>query len=125
MALFRCCCDNPPTESFFVVGGFVLSSWQAPYFHSAGRRFPVSIISADIDGLKVVNDGLGHEAGDRLLQLAAGALFDAFRAEDVVARIGGDEFGVLLPGADTSVVNEAVKRIRKNLDKINGPGGEF
>lgn len=90
-----------------------------------GRQFPVSIIAADVDGLKGVNDSLGHEAGDRLLRMAAVVLFDAFRAEDVVARIGGDEFGVLLPEADAHVVAEAIRRIRKRLEDINATDNEF
>ncbi|MBI2353788.1 MAG: PAS domain S-box protein [Deltaproteobacteria bacterium] len=90
-----------------------------------GRQFPVSIVSADLDGLKSVNDSLGHEAGDRLLQTAAQVLIAAFRAEDMVARIGGDEFAVLLPGADANAAEEAVKRIRKCQDDANRANNEF
>ena len=54
-----------------------------------GRRYPVSIVIADIDGLKAVNDRFGHVAGDQLIKEAARALRDAFRAEDVVARSSG------------------------------------
>lgn len=90
-----------------------------------GRQFPVSIISADLDGLKSVNDSLGHEAGDRLLQKAARVLIAAFRAEDLVARIGGDEFGVLLPGADANAADEAVKRIRKCQEDANRANNGF
>lgn len=77
----------------------------------AGRNFPVSIVIADVDGMKLVNDSFGHAAGDRLIELAAQALKESFRADDVVARIGGDEFAVVLSNADESVVKEAVKRI--------------
>ena len=63
-----------------------------------GRSFyPVGVVMVDVDGMKAVNDRLGHEAGDALLQTAAAVLASAFRAEDIVARIGGDEFVVLLP----------------------------
>lgn len=76
-----------------------------------GRNFPVSIVSADIDGLKAVNDNFGHVEGDRLIQLAAQTLKVSFRANDVVARIGGDEFAVILANADANIVKEAVKRV--------------
>jgi len=92
---------------------------------SAGRRFPVSILAADVDGLKIVNDTLGHEAGDRLLKLAAAALSGAFRTGDVIARVGGDEFCVLLPAADADAVQEAMARIRQRLEALNRTGIEF
>lgn len=76
-----------------------------------GRNYPVSIVSADIDGLKAVNDNYGHVEGDRLIQLAARTMKAAFRADDVVARIGGDEFAVILPNADAEIVKEAIKRV--------------
>jgi diguanylate cyclase (GGDEF)-like protein/PAS domain S-box-containing protein len=85
-----------------------------------GRMFPVSIVMADINGLKTVNDTLGHEAGDNLIKLAAGLILEAFRAEDIVARIGGDEFAVLLPGTDDTVAEKAVKRIMSSPEIIAG-----
>ena len=62
-----------------------------------GRAFPISIVMADADHLKETNDRQGHPAGDALLKRIAQTLTIAFRAEDVIARIGGDEFAVLLP----------------------------
>lgn len=84
-----------------------------------GRQFPVSLVIADVDGLKITNDFQGHAAGDKLLQQTALLLKSVFRAEDVVARIGGDEFAVLLPRADARVVKEALTRVRNCIASHN------
>lgn len=86
-----------------------------------GRQFPVSIVVADVDRLKYVNDRLGHAAGDELIIRAALVLKGAFRAEDVVARVGGDEFAVLLPTADAAVVEEALLRVTGKIASHNSP----
>lgn len=80
-----------------------------------GREFPVSVVMADLDNLKAVNDNLGHAAGDAMIRMAADILQDAFRAGDVVARIGGDEFAILVPGADEDAVSLALERIRSSV----------
>ena len=77
-----------------------------------GRRFPVSVVVADLDDLKRLNDAEGHAAGDRLLQRAAAALRASFRAEDLIARLGGDEFAVLLPGIGAAALPIAIARAR-------------
>jgi diguanylate cyclase (GGDEF)-like protein/PAS domain S-box-containing protein len=78
-----------------------------------GRDFPVSIVMADVDGLKKINDQEGHAAGDILLNHAAEILTMAFRAGDVVARLGGDEFAVLLPATDAVVAKQLLQRMRQ------------
>jgi diguanylate cyclase (GGDEF)-like protein len=70
---------------------------------------------ADVDDLKVVNDTLGHAAGDELLRQIAGLFRGAFRSEDIVARVGGDEFAVLLPETDEMAAGEVIERIRRTL----------
>jgi len=79
------------------------------------RQFPISVVMVDVDGLKLVNDTKGHAFGDLLLQQTAKVLATVFRAEDMVARIGGDEFVVILPDADAVVVDRALQRIRSTL----------
>lgn len=83
-----------------------------------GRNFPVSIVVADVDGLKLVNDHFGHAEGDRLIQMTAKALKESFRADDVVARIGGDEFAVILPNANIEAVKESIKRVLAFQQKL-------
>jgi diguanylate cyclase (GGDEF)-like protein len=84
-----------------------------------GRRFPVSIIGADLNGLKVANDRFGHEAGDALLRRAAEVLRAAFRGDDVAARIGGDEFAVIMPTTGEQAAEQAVQRLLKLVELNN------
>ena len=72
---------------------------------------PVSLLLIDVDQLKMVNDMYGHATGNKVLMHVAGALREAKRAEDSAARWGGDEFAILLDGADA----EAAKRV---ADKV-------
>lgn len=79
---------------------------------ASGRRFPVTAVIIDLDEFKAVNDTLGHNAGDLILHDFGRIIRHVFRAEDVVARIGGDEFAILLPETDKQAAREAVERLR-------------
>jgi diguanylate cyclase (GGDEF)-like protein/PAS domain S-box-containing protein len=83
------------------------------------RQYPISVLMADVDDLKETNDELGHAAGDILLKRAANALSAAFRVEDVIARIGGDEFSVLLPGTSADKAEAALERFCSIMDELN------
>lgn len=86
-----------------------------------GRFARVGIIVCDVDGLKLVNDTLGHGAGDNLLRAAAQVLEECFREGDVVARIGGDKFAVLLPSGGKTAVESSCRRIGEPFPDIVRP----
>ncbi len=85
----------------------------------AGRNRPFGIIVCDIDGLKLVNDTLGHQSGDHLLVAASNVIRESFRGGDVIARIGGDEFSILLPNSDRTAVDCACSRLLAAVDRYN------
>jgi diguanylate cyclase (GGDEF)-like protein/PAS domain S-box-containing protein len=84
-----------------------------------GRSFPVSILAADVDGLKLTNDLHGHASGDVVLKRVAQVLTASFRADDIVARIGGDEFAVLLPATDATSGERLLERLRCTIAEQN------
>jgi diguanylate cyclase (GGDEF)-like protein/PAS domain S-box-containing protein len=76
------------------------------------RILPITIIMADVDRLKYVNDTLGHRTGDKLLKKAADIFKDNFRSDDIIARTGGDEFCIILPGTSKKEALNIIERIR-------------
>ncbi len=79
---------------------------------------PVGVLYLDLDGFKDVNDSLGHEAGDQLLQMTAKRLNTCARDEDTVARLAGDEFAILLPHlAHANDVLQIAERVLEVLDE--------
>jgi len=81
------------------------------------RNFPITLVMADVNGLKLTNDAFGHKAGDILLVKIANVLKRECRADEIVARIGGDEFVLLLPNTDEKSANKIIERI--NIAIIN------
>lgn len=90
-----------------------------------GRFYPVSLIICDLDGLKLVNDAWGHDRGDELLRRAASVIKGCVRASDIVARVGGDEFAVILPGADKKTAEKVMRRIKMAVDTDNTKHSDF
>jgi diguanylate cyclase (GGDEF)-like protein/PAS domain S-box-containing protein len=86
---------------------------------SKSRDYPITMISADVNGLKLINDTMGHEHGDRLLKAAADVLKDCLRGSDVLARVGGDEFTAVLPNTDEATADKVIKRIRNTIRKFS------
>ncbi len=85
----------------------------------SSRQFPISIIMADLDNLKRVNDTFGHRAGDQLLKNLANLFMTIFRHEDIICRIGGDEFVVLLPNTGEPETRIILERLNKQVDLFN------
>ncbi len=83
------------------------------------REYPVTVIMADIDGLKMINDSFGHKAGDELLKIFASVVKHGLRRSDILARVGGDEFSVILPSTTAETGEKVASRIRSAIDRYN------
>jgi diguanylate cyclase (GGDEF)-like protein/PAS domain S-box-containing protein len=79
------------------------------------RNLPITLVIADINGLKMANDAFGHITGDKLIVLIAAVIKKEGRADDIVARIGGDEFVILLPKTPLTEAEKIVERIMKKI----------
>jgi diguanylate cyclase (GGDEF)-like protein/PAS domain S-box-containing protein len=91
---------------------------------AARARSPLTVFYADLNGMKIINDELGHEMGDRALVAVAQVLSKVFRVADILARLGGDEFAVLAVACDAEGAAIATARVRKLVDEFNEASGE-
>jgi two-component system, cell cycle response regulator len=82
---------------------------------------PFAIVFADLNGLKTINDTLGHQAGDQSIRSVAIALRETFRDSDIIARLGGDEFVALLVNSDPAMRDAIAARLRRGLARHNAP----
>lgn len=98
-------------------GFFLLANQQL----RIARRTQTSyfILFADLDGLKKINDTLGHEMGDRVIVDAAQILKQTFREADIVARLGGDEFALFIPNFSGDSSTNFHGRLQENIDRFN------
>jgi len=87
---------------------------------NTNRQLPIGLIMGDVNGLKLINDALGHLEGDKVLIKAAELLRNSCRQEDIISRWGGDEFIILLPRCDSATALRVVKRINDSFIGTNG-----
>jgi diguanylate cyclase (GGDEF)-like protein len=85
-----------------------------------GRAYPISIIVIDANNLKRVNDQYGHPEGDKLIRNIGMLVNQTFRNDDIQARIGGDEFAIILIATDLHSCSEILGRFREKIAKFNG-----
>jgi diguanylate cyclase (GGDEF)-like protein len=99
-------------------GFFAFSGQQQKTADRSGR--PMSLLYLDVDNMKVINDQLGHDTGDQALRDTATILKKTFRTSDIIGRVGGDEFAVLLADQSRRDIEEIVKsNLRKNVEAHN------
>ena len=79
------------------------------------RERKISLMAVDIDNFKRVNDIHGHAAGDKVLRITAQVIRAAVRDSDIPARVGGEEFAVLLPNADINIARDVAERLRRTF----------
>ena len=80
------------------------------------RQLPISIIMGDINGLKLINDAFGHQMGDNTLKKAADIMTSSFREEDIICRVGGDEFIALLPKTSEETALKVIERVKSKCE---------
>ncbi len=95
------------------------SGWNERLVAAASGKGEIAICFADLDFLKRINDSNGHLAGDELLKLAAKTLLSTLRNNDCVARIGGDEFAIMVQGITTNEAHAMVERLKQALSAAN------
>ena len=89
---------------------------------SLDQRDAVAVVLLDLDHFKVINDTLGHAEGDRVLRACAERLRSVVRADDVVGRMGGEEFVIILPGADAEAAEDCAERARAAIAELTVRG---
>ncbi|MBU0544749.1 MAG: GGDEF domain-containing protein [Proteobacteria bacterium] len=86
---------------------------------SERTKMGMLLFFADLDGLKLINDTLGHEEGDKALIEMASVLKETFRSSDIIARMGGDEFAILAIGPQNGKPEILISRLQNQIDRYN------
>ncbi|ENQ3178934.1 sensor domain-containing diguanylate cyclase, partial [Enterobacter hormaechei] len=96
-----------------------------PRVRSLRTEKGTSIMMLDIDNFKSINDNWGHLVGDRVILAVVDIIKDSIRDNDIFARLGGEEFGLLLPDTDGKQAIAVAERIRQNVQQRTGPGYHY
>lgn len=97
---------------------YAMDRIQQEWAMASRSQRPLACLAINIDNFKQVNDRHGHDAGDTVLKLVAGALKDEMRAQDVLARAGGDEFLVICPDTTLEAAMACAERIREVVETL-------
>jgi len=112
--LYRELSEHDPLTNLVNARAF-WSRYERAVEHAARFREPLSLLLIDIDGLKTINDELGHAFGSEALRHVGRVLEESKRAEDTAARWGGDEFGILMVGAGKDAARRQSEAIQERL----------
>lgn len=102
--------------------GFFQNTLKHAFAEAMQQRCPLSVIIADIDGFKTMNDTYGHTYGDKILVEIAAIFSNAVRPEDVVARYGGEEFAILLPRMTEAEAMALAEALRVRVEQMSIAG---
>lgn len=105
--------------------GFAMEVMERALVRAQGDSRPLAVLMLDLDHFKRVNDAHGHARGDLVLKQTTRAMQSTLRADDIVGRFGGEEFVVLLPGADLAQALGAAERCRSAVQKMKVPGAPY
>lgn len=97
--------------------GYLQEILELEIQHMATRRTPLSVMIIDIDDFKRINDSHGHLFGDRVIKETAETISANVRSDDILGRYGGDEFVVIMPGADAATAIHVASRARSGIAK--------
>jgi diguanylate cyclase (GGDEF)-like protein len=108
--------------AFFSLHDTLTGLYNRTFFEQEMRRLEnytgnVGLIMCDVDGLKLVNDSMGHDCGDSLLLATGNLIKHCFRNTDIVARVGGDEFAILLPNCTPEIMEKAYNRLQQSANQ--------
>lgn len=101
---------------------FLLETAQSKFSEAHRHKFKLSLMVLDIDYFKRINDEFGHDGGDQVLKAIAGILKISFREDDIVARIGGEEFVVMLSHSDEENTLRRAEQLRERIEKLKPLG---